>query len=279
MRGRVEFGIKGRVGPSQIIRGGSDLLNDFKMIVHKLSTDLPFINIYPIADLHLGSAECDLKTFELWLQAVESDPLGYVTISGDMMNMGLKTSKTNVYEEVLGPHQQKEMLFRYLRPIKDRIIGAVSGNHEYRGNRETGMNPLYDVFCRLQIEDVYRENTCFIKMNLGKRPNNNKLISYGIVLHHGSSKNKREKWFNSIDGADVFIVGHTHEAEIKPPGKIVMDMRNECINVVEYTTIVCNSFQDYGGYALRGMFPPQQSRRFQKLILNGTRKHVGIEVK
>lgn len=255
------------------------MLNDFRMIVHKLSTDLPFINIYPIADLHLGSAECDLKTFEAWLQTVESDPLGYVTISGDMMNMGLKTSKTNVYEEALSPYQQKEMLYSYLLPIRDRILGAVSGNHEYRGNREVGMNPLYDVFCRLQIEDLYRENACFIKLNLGKRPRNGKALSYGIVLHHGSSRNKRDKWFNAIDGADVFIVGHTHDAEIKPPGKIIMDMRNEKIDVTEYTTIVCNSFQDYGGYALRGMYLPQQSRRYQKLILDGKRKHVGIEVK
>lgn len=253
--------------------------SDYKMVVHKLPTDLPFINIYPIADLHLGSAECDLKTFELWLQTVEADPHGYVTISGDMMNMGLKTSKTNVYEEVLTPSQQKEVLFHYLVPIRERILGAVSGNHEYRGNRETGMNPLYDVFCRLQIEDLYRENTCFIKVCLGERHNKQRQISYGLVLHHGSSKNKREKWFNSVDSADVFIVGHTHDAEVKPPSKIVMDMRNEKVFITEYTTIVCNSFQDYGGYALRGMFVPQQSRRFQKLILDGKRKHVGIEIK
>ena len=187
------------------------MINDFVMLKHKLPIEYPYINIYPIADLHLGSAECDIKLFEKWISLVKNDKYGYCVIAGDMLNMGLKTSKTNVYEEVLTPQQQKDTLFKYLLPIKDKILGAVSGNHCYRGVKETGMNPLYDVFCRLQIEDLYRENACFMKVNLGERKNKQRQISYGIVLHHGGSRNKREKWFNVIDSVDVFISGHTHE--------------------------------------------------------------------
>lgn len=249
------------------------------MVVHKLPVTLTHINLYPLGDLHLGSAECDIKLFDTWVQTVKGDDHGYCVLVGDMMNMGLKSSRTNVYEEVLTPQQQKEKLHELLLPIKDKILGAVSGNHEYRGVKETGINPLYDVFCRLQIEDLYRENACYMKINLGQRSDKQRQISYGIVLHHGASRSKREKWANAVDGMDCLITGHTHIAEIQPPCKIVMDMKNEVIRMVEYTTVVTNSFQSYGGYALRGMYLPVQSRRFQKLILDGTFKNVGIEMR
>lgn len=253
--------------------------DDFKMVIHKLPIEYPYINIYPIADVHIGSKECDIKLFQTWIDTVKNDEYGYCVLAGDLMNMGLKASKTNIYEEVLTPQQQKDTLYKMLIPIKDKILGAVSGNHEYRSVKETGINPLYDVFCRLQIEDLYRENACFMKVNLGQRSNKQRQISYGIVLHHGASRNKKEKWANAIDGMDCLITGHTHIAEMQPPCKMIMDMKNEVIRMMEYTTIVCNSFQDYGGYSLRGMYLPQASKRFQKIILNGTKKHIGFEFK
>lgn len=116
------------------------------MIVHKLSTELPYINIYPIGDVHIGSKECDMKMLLEWRKLVLDDPYGYAVIVGDMMNMALKTSKSNVYEDVMNPLQQKEFCYEFLLPIRDKILAACSGNHEQRNVKEVGTNPLYDVF-------------------------------------------------------------------------------------------------------------------------------------
>ena len=250
------------------------MLSDFEMIVHKLSNELPYINLYPLGDVHIGSKECDLDLLKKWISMVESDPFGYAVIVGDMMNMGLKNSKSNVYEETLNPMQQKELCYELLKPIKHKILAGCSGNHEQRNVKEVGTNPLYDVFCRLQIEDVYRENACFIKLNLGQRKADRQ-VSYGLVLTHGSSANKDERWTYSVDNCDLFISGHTHGATHKPLGKIRMDMQNECVRTVGFHNVVVIPFQRYGGYALKGKYLPNHLEQFQKIRLFGDSKRVG----
>ena len=248
------------------------MLDDFVLITHKFD-ELDHLNIYPLGDVHIGSKEFDLQLFLEWRKMVESDPHGAVVIIGDIMNMGLRNSKSNVYEETLSPMEQKEMCYELLKPIADKILGGCSGNHEYRSVKEVGMNPLYDVFCRLRIGCRYRENACFIKLNVGKQGKNPN--TYGLVLTHGSSKGKDEKWTYSVDGCDCFISGHTHAASHQPLGKIRMDLTHEKVKTVGYQHIVVLPFQKYGGYAIRGKYVPNNLGQFQRITFDGTSKRVG----
>ena len=248
------------------------MLDDFLMIQSKFES-LSHLNIYPLGDVHIGSKEFYLELFKEWIEMVKNDPNGAVVIIGDMMNMGLRNSKSNVYEETLSPMDQKELCYQLLRPIADKIIAGCSGNHEYRAVKEVGMNPLYDVFCRLRIEDRYRENACFIKLTVGKQGKNPN--TYGVVLTHGSSKNKDEKWTYSVDGCDCFISGHTHLGTHQPMGKIKMDLTHNRVKTVGYQHIVVLPFQRYGGYAARGKYMPNHLGQFQCITFDGTTKRVG----
>ena len=248
------------------------MLSDFKLIKHSFEKP-PFINIYPLGDVHIGSKECNLDLLNTWIEMVEQDPYGYVVIVGDLMNMGLKTSKSNVYEEVLTPSKQKEKTYELLKPISDKILAGCSGNHEYRMVKEVGTNPLYDVFCRMGIEDRYRENVCFLKLTVGKIGRNNN--NYGVVLTHGSSKKKDLDWTYAVDGADVFISGHTHLGTHQPCSKIRMNLRDEIVKSVDYQHIVVLPFQNYGGYAIRNKYPPNTVGQFQRIQFDGSSKRVG----
>ena len=248
------------------------MLDDFVLIESKFE-DLDHLNIYPLGDVHIGSKEFDLDLFKKWIETVKNDPNGVVVIIGDMLNMGLRNSKSNVYEETLSPMQQKELCYELLLPIANKIIGGCSGNHEYRAVREAGMNPLYDVFCRLRIEDRYRENACFIKLTVGKQGKNPN--TYGVVLTHGKSKNKDEQWTYSVDGCDCFISGHTHLGTHQPCGKIRMDLTHNKVKTVGYQHIVVLPFQRYGGYAIRGKYMPNHIGQFQRITFDGTTKRVG----
>ena len=248
------------------------MLDDFQLIQAKFE-HLDRLNVYPIGDGHIGSKECDLELLKQWVEVVENDPNGVAVIVGDMMNMGLKNSKSNVYEEALSPMEQKELCYEILKPIAHKIVAGCPGNHEYRSVRECGMNPMYDVFCRLRIEDRYRENVCFVKLTVGKQGKNPN--TYGVVLTHGSSKNKDEKWTYSVDGCDCFISGHTHEANHKPMGKIRMDLTHNKVKTVGYQHIVVVPFQRYGGYAVRGKYMPNHLGQFQCVTFDGTTKRVG----
>ena len=248
------------------------MLDDFVLIQSNFE-ELDHLTVYPLGDAHIGSKEFHLELFKQWVEMVKNDPNGAVVIGGDIMNMGLKNSKSNVYEEKLSPMEQKELCYELLNPIANKIIGGCPGNHEYRAVKEVGVNPLYDVFCRMRIEDRYRENACFIKLTVGKQGKNPN--TYGVVLTHGSSKNKDKRWTYTVDGCDCFISGHTHEGTHDPLGKIRMDLTHNKVKTVGYQNVVVVPFQSYGGYAIRGKYTPNCLGQFQRILFDGTSKRVG----
>ena len=106
------------------------MLSDFTLIQSNFE-DLDHLNVYPLGDVHIGSKEFDLELFNQWIETVKNDPNAAVVIIGDVMNMGLRNSKSNVYEETLSPMEQKELCYELLSPIADKIIAGCSGNHEF----------------------------------------------------------------------------------------------------------------------------------------------------
>lgn len=249
--------------------------DDFCLIVHKFDRDEDAIRIYPIGDTHIGSGHLNSKILEHWLDVVAEDPSGYVVIVGDMIENGLKNSKTNSYEAKMRPWEQKVALKEFLAPISHKILGAVTGNHEYRSINEVDDCPLYDVMCKLDIEDLYRQNMAFIKLSLGEK-NKDRQFTYTFALAHGSSRNKTENFSYSIDGLDVFVTGHIHKGGSGFPSKIVIDPRNEQVRLQDFTHVVVPSFQEMGGYALRGLYMPQGSSKFPVIELSGTEKDVSV---
>ena len=249
--------------------------NDYDMIVHKLGTEVTGINIYPIGDLHIGSQTFNVEIFDRWIKRVAEDPNGYVVIVGDMVDNGLKNSKTNSYEATMRPRDQKQWLKDRFKPIAGKILGGVQGNHEVRSVNDSDDCPMYDVFSKLDIEDLYRENIAFLKVNLGFR-NKTRQHSYGLVLSHGGAKARVDKFVPTIDGLDVFISGHTHGAGCAFPSKIVMDMKNECVRLVDYVQVVVPSFATFGGYAVKGLYTPQGSNKFPVIQLSGEKKEVRL---
>jgi len=245
------------------------------MIVHKLPEELPHIHVYMMADGHIGSREHNATLYRRFIKTVQDDPYGYFVIAGDMLNNGLKNSRSNVYEETMPPSKQKEYLYESLKPIKEKLLCGTPGNHCRRSSRETDTYPMHDVFMWLGIGDLYRENCCFMKVNLGvrKRP---RQCSYIFAVTHGVTKNKTVRWTECVDGIDVFVTGHTHAPEIVPPSKIRVDAHNEKVILRDYIHIVCNPFTTYGGYALAGMFTPKNNERIQMLTLSGVKKEITV---
>ena len=57
---------------------------------------------------------------------IEDDPTAAVLLAGDLLNNGVKSSKTDVYKEksTRPPDIQKEMMIDLLEPIKDKIVAG-----------------------------------------------------------------------------------------------------------------------------------------------------------
>lgn len=229
------------------------MISDFTPVIHQL--DGRTIRVWAIADVHIGAKECDIDGFTKFLKRIESDPDSYVVICGDLLNNGIKDSLTNVYDEVLPPHAQIEKAVELLSPIKDRIFGVVGGNHELRSKREVDLDPLYSVCLLLDRGEVYRQNMCFIRVGLwdtGMRD------EYTLLLVHGKTPNKKKHFQYAIEGVDCIISGHTHNGIVEKPARLVFTHRNT-VKVLPLVSITATSWLDYGGYAARGLFLPQQT--------------------
>ena len=231
--------------------------HDFKVVTHSLPSTDEFINIYPLGDVHIGSSEFNMDKFEDWIRRVRADDNGYVVIIGDLMDIATRSSKTNLWEEEMTPLQQKQYLTEMLYPIRHKILGVVPGNHERRMMYDAGVNPLYDVCCKLNIEHLYRENACFIKLGVGSsKKNPDRQVQYGLALVHGATQNRHDNFCNSIDGVDVIFSGHDHKARHVPRGKIRFNLNVGTVQFVPYQEVVVLPFQETGGYSLRGEYLP-----------------------
>ena len=143
------------------------MLKDFEMVVHEFHQP---ITIFPISDVHFGALEHLNKEWSEFCKMIEKTDNAYIILGGDLVNNNVRTcSFINPYDELVRPREQKHRMVEYLRPIKDRILCAVSGNHEARSFKDNDTDITYDIMSKLDIEDLYRQGTCFMKVGLGRR--------------------------------------------------------------------------------------------------------------
>ena len=258
--------------------------NDFDLIVHRLP-ECKEARLYVIGDLHVGAIEANIKGWEQFTQKILQDKNAYIVILGDMMNNATKTSVSNVYEEVLRPRDQKRYLVSALSQLTERILCIVPGNHEQR-NKDVDDEPLYDVACKLDLEDMYRPNCAFVKVCFGSRDKGGQTVplqTYVLAVTHGAgggiytgaTVNRNERFGMVLEGVDVLCVGHTHKGTISKPSKIVVDIHSNCVKQQSMTVISACSWLSYGGYALSKMLLPSQAQdpeNPQTLLLGGTRR-------
>lgn len=261
------------------------MLKDFEMITHNFNEP---IVIFPISDVHYGALEHMNKEWLDFCKMVEQTPNAYIILGGDLVNNNVRTCGfINPYDELVRPREQKKRMVEYLTPIKDRILCAVSGNHEARSIRDDDIDITYDIMTKLDIEDLYRPGMAFMKVSLGQRKGEDKPVaSYTFAVTHGAgggiytgaTVNRNERFGNVIEGLDCLVVGHTHKGTVTKPSKIVIDSRNNVVSMSHYTVISMVSWLNYGGYAMQKMLLPAHVADPQKLKLHMNRSNKRIEV-
>ena len=261
--------------------------SDFDMIVRRLPDG--DAKVYPISDVHLGAAEFDQEGFEKWADWIKSQANAYVILAGDLINNGTRSSVTNIFEEKMRPASQKRLMAELLRPIRDRILCCVPGNHEARSGKDADDDPAYDILNKLDLEDIYRPNMAIVKLQLGKEDrtaNSEQRPTYVLAVHHGAgggmltgaSVNRAERFAYVFDGIDLMELGHTHKRFDTTPVKIKIDSRNNKVDAVPYLVVASGSWMSYGGYALRKqLLPTASGREGQNVItLSGRGKSITL---
>ena len=258
------------------------MLPDFKLISHKF--DNRDIEIWPISDVHLGAAEHNAEAWAAFCREIEQRPNAYVILGGDLINNATRSSISNIFEETMRPKEQKKRMVEMLRPLRDKVLCAVSGNHERRGLKDADDDPTYDILCKLDLETVYRENVAFLRLHFGDdKIDGSRNPTYVFVVTHGAGGgiltggvvNKAERFAYVIDGADALIVGHSHKPFITQPSKIKINAQKGVVYLRPFKVISTTSWLDYGGYASQKLLPPT-SIAPQIIKLYGKQKKIEV---
>ena len=270
--------------------------DDFEIIRRTLPR-AEVVTIYPVADVHLGSAECDEQEWDSFRSRILSEKNSYIILHGDLMNNNTRSSVGSPYADTMRPREQKKLIMNQLEPLRDKILCAVSGNHERRSLKDADDDPTYDIMCKLDLEDIYRENMAFLHLGVGSRPKditNNldgdrNLVSYGICVTHGSGGgvlsggtiNRNERFARAVSGIDALIVGHSHNGMISRPSQLVFDVHRDRVYTQSIACISTTSWQRFVGYASQKMLQPRQTSSTDQpmlLRLSGREKYKRVEV-
>ena len=240
------------------------MISDFVPIVHTLGGRT--VRVWAVADVHLGSRECDVDGFSAFVAKAAKDPDAYIVLCGDMVNNGVKDSLTNVYEEVMMPSAQIEKAVELLEPVKDRILGAVGGNHESRSRKAVDLDPMYAIMLMLGKGELYRTNFAMLRINLER---GNTKDHYALMLVHGKTENKKRQFAYAVEGVDAIISGHTHNGIVEKPARLVFTVKNN-VFVKPLVSLTATSWLTFGGYAAAALYRPTATSCPQCLELEYT---------
>lgn len=222
----------------------------------KLGLKQPFINIYPLVCMHFGAAQCDMKFIEDHVRRIKNDPAGYWVYLGDAGECVTKSSKGDVYSQLLSPQGQQELAVKVLEPIRGRGIFGIRGNHGQRVYRETGLSFDKNLCHRLGIP--FLGVSAFINMVVNKS-------SYDVFFHHGAdsgspqaAKIRRAEHFTQFVDADALFTAHSHlAADLQPAALFQLNNSAQKIYTKLRHQYICGTgYDSRTGYAEEKTYPP-----------------------
>lgn len=251
-----------------------------KIINRELPNYFNELKLLIMADTHIGDGLFNEKKLKQMIKEIKEEDNTYVIINGDLLNNGVKHSKTDIYSEQHTPGESIEILEDLLEPIKDKILVMLDGNHENRTYRESGLSIMKQVARTIGKPELYADPAFLLYLSFGKnRGRDNRKTVYAIYGKHGnggaSKKYTKMKYVtemsNTVPDADVFVHSHTHL-----PGAIrdaidKVDYRNRVVRRHERIFVNSSAFLKFGGYGERKNYPPS-TNIYPHIYLDGKKR-------
>jgi len=254
------------------------------IVVADAPPDLDELLLVPI-EAHIGAAEFDEGKFLEWLNWIREDPRAFVLFVGDNFEFATRQSVGDVYAQKRHPQEQMEWAVEILTPLANeyKILGMLSGNHEERCYRATGIDPTKWVARALGVP-YFRDGQGLIKVRLGKG-RNGKPLCYVIHVVHGRSGSRtpggklNAAWKTTavVSNADVYVAGHSHGLVTGRQDRLVFDPHNNCVRSEKYYVVVAGSFLDYASYAKKAVFAPLGTGA-PRIRLDGRRRDIHVSI-
>lgn len=243
-----------------------------------LPEDFDEIKIYPLADLHIGDKQCDMKSTIKLIDKIKNDDKAFVILNGDLINNATRNSVSDVYGEVLNPTQQYEKCVELLGPIKDKILCITSGNHERRTYKDSGIDICKLLADKFDLADRYGVEGVMLFLRFGWNKSRKRKQWYSIYTTHGSGGGRKEGAkvnrlgdMASIVDADIYVHSHTHLPVTMKKSFFRSDSSNSTVTCVDKLFVNTASQLTYGAYGQIGEYSPSSNEN-PIIVLSGTDK-------
>lgn len=169
------------------------------------------IAIMNLGDVHRGDKNCNVDLFMKAVNTIYNDPHMYWVSTGDLLNVALKSSKSDSYKS-LSLNEELKAIKAELQPIADKCLGFVGSNHHRRLDLIAGLS--LDEILADEMRLPYLGTMALMSVACNG-------AVYYIAMHHGigmgrkrgSKSNNMESFAELIPGADIYLEGHTHTQE------------------------------------------------------------------
>ena len=232
-------------------------------------SDWLIANVYVLADLHIGDPHADNRIIARRVEQIARDPQALCILNGDLLNTALRNSVSDVYGEVATPMQQIDEACGLLLPIKDKIIGATTGNHEARTYRSDGIDMTRLICRQIGVEQYYHPDGVLMFVRFGRRngrgrhTTQNQAQWYSIYATHGSGGGRKEGAkairladMAAIVDADVYIHGHTHLPMVFKQAFYRVSTQQCSAQLVDKLFVNSGAALNYGGYGQSQEYKP-----------------------
>ena len=223
--------------------------------------------LIPIGDLHIGdkafNKESEVKLLS-YIKWVKNNPNAYVLLLGDLINNATLESPSSPFQQNMNLQEQIDAVVNYFKPIKDRIVGAISGNHEQRLESYCGYNPTISICDRLGCYYFGYDGVVIFRLGChGKR--NSSRASFSFYMHHttgggstiGGKINRADMLRRIICNCDGYLGAHNHMLGVVHTGIFKVNETTEKIEFLRQMVIDCGGYISYeDSYANQKQLPP-----------------------
>lgn len=182
-----------------------------KVVNYKSNASKLFV--VPFGDLHYGAKECNIARAKETIAWIKDNPDARVLLMGDYMDSATRTSVgAGAFDNDVHGDAQYEYMIELLKPIRKKILAAVTGNHEERIRKDTGYD-ITKLMCK-ELDIPYLQYGGFVKVRI----RNN---TYIIYITHGASgaslpytKIRGVLEVGNFIDADIICYGHVHSLQV-----------------------------------------------------------------
>ena len=246
--------------------GGADPeRNLMKAIKIDLPETLKEAEIIAIADYHWADPNSDHDKIRNDLKYIEEHENVFCVLNGDLMDCAIASSVGDTYGATLTPTEELNVCVELFKPIADKILCVVPGNHEARHYRTNGIDMTMLMCQQLGIEDRYSPTTALLFIRVGGYNGkcHNRKVAYTMYVSHGNGGGRKEGGkihrlvdLSTIVDADIYVCGHTHLPAILKDGFARPCMGNSSITYGTRLYVNVSAKLNYGGYGETGGFKP-----------------------